>query len=1232
MTILAGDVKLVASQVMDDVDNGGGAPTATVITDGASNGVFNDISELDRAGGRVNLRKLFASVQTDNTDGYFGANVIVADPPADPLVSVSLFTTSDVFDRRTDAQDRMESYLALGPVYSGYLFGDHIAGQMVVTILQRDGVPLPAVGETFVLVGKPGAVDEVQQYVRVTQVASTVRTFTDGQGDFTRVQVTLDISDALRYDFSGFDALRIDSAINYTGKTKFHATIVADAARYYGVVPLEVTAEIGDYTIQGTGIFTQLVPSTRVEVPIADARLNQQSVELIDGGAEYTRSLTLAFTTSQSLYVGGSILPGSLSITRGGITLSDKGGTLINSSTEQVGTIDYENGVLALSTNVFGASAGSHTVVYKPAARPTLVADSVAELVTQAGQRLSYTLTLNVIPARGTLQVSYRTLGRWYVLSDDGSGLLRGGDSAFGAGTLNYTTGTVSVTLGALPDVDSSVIFTFASASSSIPVQQLIQAGPSQPRAFGKVVSVGQAVVPGSTAFSWNDGAARTATDSGGAITGDASGYVNYATGEIVFRPNTLPAKDTTIALTIDTQTAYEDAVVAMTDGGSTWTFSLGAAVEAHSVAIALVAYYTKNTGGFTSSPYTTSIRVLDDGAGNLFTSNQDGNLNVGTVNYASGACVINKSIAGYKFSNTVYRYAFMPGGVGGFTGGGTVPAGEEIVTGTLTIANGTGPSATQSVPWAWWTGVQGNAVEYRFSGGASSGDVFNFTLDSLFMPNNINAYTNTVGYSPKLTSFLLGSDFYVKQDATWVRNPSATNGAGTAAGSDSVVGGVAGVLLTSWTAGTSSGPTSVAGSASPNLTGAGSPLSVTQVTFRTAISPLLNSAFSIVANWLDTGVQISATANSSGVINTGGAPADADSYGTSGMFAVVNYEMGVATVYFGERAGSNLSAADGVIDITPLGIPGVSLIRQRSVQADTLRYNAVGYNYLPLDANILGLDPVRLPPDGRVPIFRAGSFAVVGHTGEITGTYSNSDTVDCGRVRLSRVRIVGNDGNVISTGYTVNLDTGIVTIVDITGWSQPVTIQHRIEDMMLVSQAQINGQLTFTRPLTHDYPLGSYISSALIAGDRRAYVSELFDQATWNNVWSDGVSGSSATGTYNDILHPIEVTNRGTLTERWAIQFINSTSFNVIGEHVGVIATGNTSSDLAPTNPATSTPYFTLRSAGWGLGWATGNVLRFNTVGTLFPIWVARTILQGPETVDDDSFTMLIRGDVDNP
>jgi hypothetical protein len=129
-----------------------------------------------------------------------------------------------------------------------------------------------------------------------------------------------------------------------------------------------------------------------------------------------------------------------------------------------------------------------------------------------------------------------------------------------------------------------------------------------------------------------------------------------------------------------------------------------------------------------------------------------------------------------------------------------------------------------------------------------------------------------------------------------------------------------------------------------------------------------------------------------------------------------------------------------------------------------------------------------------------------------------------------------------------------------------------------------------------------------------------------------DSVSGSAATATYNDVLAPIIVTNAGAITERWAIQFTNTTAFNVIGEHVGVIAIGNTATDCAPVNPATNKPYFTLAAIGWGSGWAAGNVLRFNTVGALYPVWVVRTVQQGPETVINDSFTLLIRGDVDRP
>lgn len=395
-------------------------------------------------------------------------------------------------------------------------------------------------------------------------------------------------------------------------------------------------------------------------------------------------------------------------------------------------------------------------------------------------------------------------------------------------------------------------------------------------------------------------------------------------------------------------------------------------------------------------------------------------------------------------------------------------------------------------------------------------------------------------------------------------------------------------------------------------------------VSFCTQLSPVKPTG--LVFSVLDiAGDQIVATANLDGEVTGDHAT------------GIIDYETGLVEMQFGDYVlDSSLTAAQKLewwYDTDDIREDG-KIWKPHPVDPETLRYNVVAYFYLPLDAEILGLDPVRLPQDGRVPIFRPGSFAVVGHTGTLApATYSNGNSFDCGRERLSRVRLIGNNGNVINTGYTVDLDTGIGSITDVTGWSQPVTVEHRIEDMAMVAEVQIDGKMSFTRQISHDYPVpGSYVSSALITGDLRARVSVVFDQSTWNNTWSDVQSGSAATGTFNNTANPIEVTNRGALTERWAVVFTNSTSFQVIGEHVGVIAIGNTSTDCEPINPASGTPYFSIPSAGWGLGWSTGNVMRFNTVGAYFPVWVLQTIQQGEATVTNDSFVVLVRGSVDNP
>jgi hypothetical protein len=1219
MTILSGDIVLAASQTMDDVPEGGGAPVATIIVDNSSNGIFNDISELDRAGGRVNLRKVFASVRTNNTDGYFGANMIVADPPKDPNVSVTLFSTNDSFDQRVDAQSRIESYLAQGPLSSAYLFGDHIAGQGAITLLQRDGLALPVVGDSFVLRKNEGLTTQVEQFVRVTKVSTIERVFTDAQGDFQRLEMTLTISDVLLDDYPGFGAIRQDSAINFGTQTKVYTTIVADAARYFGVRPMVDAAVIGDFTVSADTIFTQIVPSTRVETPIADARMNQQATALVAAASgPLTQSFTLAFTTTQQLFVGGGILPGSLSIVRSGITVTDKGGTL-QGPAGQVGIVDYDNGILTLTTNVFGTAPGAHTITYLPATTPIVVTESVGIPVTVQGQRLTYVVPLAPIPARSTLQVSFRAQNQWSVLSDDGSGAIRGSNSSVGAGSLNFTTGTVTLTLGALPDVGSQIIFQWAPEVVSQPIGSASAAGITP---FEKIIQLQNAIKPGTLSITWNDGTPRTSTDSGGLLGGDGSGVVDYAKGIISLAPDLLPPVGTSISVTVGSSVQVKSSVGAMIDAGTNWTFTLPPPVKARGLRLAITASYPLRQYPGIDAPTLLYVSVFDDGQGNLVTFSPFGNNSnaVGIINYATGACSINKSIpTGYltlqpTFATIVVQTATL--------GAGGVPAQPEITkiaqTGfanrntPLSFVNAVDPSMV--LPnFAWWT-VNANVVEAIYASTDITGGPFPFTFDQLFMSSG----------DVNITGFTLGTHTvnFDGPSATYQQDQSPTTGQGARIGVRSIVNGNAGVLLSAWPAGPSSQPTGLNGikvSAVNGQLGEG-------VTFRTAISPLFNGGFTI--NWSRPNQQdptlppdqFSATADVNGVINS------------NGVVGRIDYDSGVCTLRFGTIVTGNPNSTTQ--DVTYLEIQGVTEINPQGIAADSLRYSAVGFTFLPLDANILGLNPVRLPPDGRVPIFRPGSFAVVGNTQTIAAaTYVNGNNVDCGRVRLSRVRVIGSDNVVINVGYTADLEAGIVSISDVSTWHQPVTIEHRIEDMSVVSDAQISGQITFTAPLTHNYPsTGSFVSSALVAGDMRARVSLVFDQQTFTNVFSDNPIGNPATGSFDTISHPITITNAGGLTERWALVFTSTTAFNIIGEHVGVIGTGTTNSDSSPLNPATQQPYFTVPALGWGLGWVPGNVLRFNTVGAEFPIWVIRTIQQGPPTIDDDSFQIVIRGDVNNP
>jgi hypothetical protein len=204
------------------------------------------------------------------------------------------------------------------------------------------------------------------------------------------------------------------------------------------------------------------------------------------------------------------------------------------------------------------------------------------------------------------------------------------------------------------------------------------------------------------------------------------------------------------------------------------------------------------------------------------------------------------------------------------------------------------------------------------------------------------------------------------------------------------------------------------------------------------------------------------------------------------------------------------------------------------------------------------------------------------------------------------------------------------------------VSIRHTVADLRVVKDAQINGMLEFTRPLSHTFPADeSVVASCLLHGDRRARVSAVWDQATWTNVWQDSIIGSEATATLDVIAHPISVTNQGAISERWILRWTTTTNVELIGQTRGLVFSGPFTADIAPINPATrnpdgsgGVPYLRIPVASNGGGWAAGNVVRINTVGAIAPIWIARAIQQSDEPAGDgeDGCEIYCLGNVDRP
>ncbi|BCL59973.1 hypothetical protein DGMP_06660 [Desulfomarina profundi] len=527
MAITKTDIKLMASERLDDSVDGGGRMTGTEIVDGNVNNLFPDISRLDRVMGRVSLRKGFVAVLTENQDTYYGVNVIITDPAEDPLVSVCMFTTDNPFDKRVGARDRIESYVVQGTRFAGYLWGRHIAGARAIALIMEPKEELPGVGDVLYLVEGDNS-----QYVRITDVSSNSTAF----DSTVKNVVTCGISDPLRFDFYGYEV----ADANKSDKSLVYTTLVADAAAYFGVMRPTAQMNKGDLVVNVDSIYTHLVPSAQSESPIVDVTAGTVPASFASGdGTDFQYSSALYQQPGISNYLPVPAVPGTLTFGGQGHyfhTVGDK--VIYDNNGQEVGTIDHASGRIDYYPNIAPVLTGNTgSLTFQPAAGGLRIGNSKALPVLLSNRGYNYVTSLVPLPDPGSVVVDYMAQGKWYRLKDDGNGVLRG---ISGSGSVDYGTGSLIITCGALPDADTAIMINWGN-----PIEYINRGGKTLTNRFVLNHTVAEGSInPGSLQIKWWQGGQElTATDDGsGAITGsDAGGTVIYARGEIRFTPAVTP-------------------------------------------------------------------------------------------------------------------------------------------------------------------------------------------------------------------------------------------------------------------------------------------------------------------------------------------------------------------------------------------------------------------------------------------------------------------------------------------------------------------------------------------------------------------------------------------------------------------------------------------------------------------------------------------------------------------
>lgn len=1192
------DLQAFPSERLTDNEDGGGMPLGTPLT-GAPNELFDPIPAIVRTNGGIFVRLMYLGVQRADDEPLLGAFAAITKGPFDPNVSYLICPVSNYGELRAQSIKRIESFNVASIESRMTLLSTQSQNSKIVQAYQRVGEPLPVVGDVYCLRQDRPTYPKIEQYIQISRVQSEERTFNEqstSAKEFTVTVIKMEISKKLEADFIGVN-YPVEGYAN--APCKLRETSVADAAQYYGVKPIVEPIQKDTQTIKIPSLMEKIVPTNQIETFLTSLNASGQRQTLFDSGKTGADGIvTLAIAknhvagSTTSIYLGNAVTPNTVVIETNAGQITDKGGQLIFNNVS-VGTVSYSTSQITI--NLLTYTGYISTVSFRPAGSEQQVADTAREDVSINNRGYGWTFNINPGPAAGSLTASYRAQGRWYELRDDGTGVLRGASEAHGSGNINYATGGGTLTTGELPDVGSAIIYTWSTRARYF--------NRSGGTATAKMIlQLVQDADPSSIALAWNDGVAKTATsDATGKITGNWTGQYDSATRQI--RINTganfnhpVGILDITVSYSAGEKTMMTFNAPVRDESGNV-TLTLGdTPLKPNTVRfkynLAVEDLDTASYNGFTGLTKT----INDNGAGGLIDS---AGASVGTINYSTRVAVL-------KVATTVQvpKRNYAEQCTDRLAGdGSTYRFCRKVFSGfTQVSANATLPYDSSGLIEAWFydTSPTSSTTEQLSSGSIEIDVLPNFA--EVVMPSSVN--------------FSWGNRNYYDKAGAIYTNLDTLTGIADAAGTINYVTGKA--LLTNWTWVNGTAPSIKALATSID----GNP--VDAVTFRTPSAPIRPASLEVRATALD-GTLLSAKAKLNGNLES------------AGITGFVDAEYGLVDMQFGSwvtAVGNESEPWYNADAVTPDG----KIWRSRHVFAQTITYDARSSSYLPINSDVIKIDTVRLPQDGRVPIFRLGDTILIGNrlTDNIGSAHTAGQTVQLSRDDLTRICVTDADDKPVNAElWDYDLVVGSITWktpLDLAPYKMPLSVMHAREERNVILDPDIDGTLSLRFAIQRDYPIAdTYVSSVLIGGNLQVRVSIPFTQRTWNNVWADEPVGDQLLNKLNIRDFPMILTDDGAIKDRWMIKMTGTDQFELYSEALGFVTRSDTLQDLAPINPATGKPYFTLPKEAFGnqAPWSSQDIIRLNTWGTLMPVLVICAVQPNAENpVGEDGFNYCLYGD----